>query len=543
MALYSSPIAFHHIGRRGPSPGTAPLLLTVAAAALLGFEPLVWLIHTWLDPAYASTGFPVALLTAGLLAASLLSGPPRGRPRPWWGWLALAVALRGLGQGLGVNTLAAGTLIIDLYVLALATGVDRRPLALAPGFLALLFALSLPLERILQRLVGFGLQQLAADGACWSLGWFLPDLHCHGVIIALEGQNLVVDLPCSGSQALVMLLVIFAVLGARQRPTLPMAALGLAIALGAAWVSNVVRICAIALALAFDTGLDPLAAPWHDVLGLATLLLGAVPLWLWARRVEPAVPVSPVPPVPSVPPGAPLQPGQPDPQTPSSRCTALWGKPLGLLLAALGIVLLLPTRPVDVARPGVPPVLPHSLAALPGAFLPLTPLEQTYFTRYGGAAARAVYGPFALMAVHTQAPLRHLHAPDECLRGSGHRVSYQGLSHEPLPSAVYKTTDPQGRTFRIAVTFIADDGRTATSVAEAVWHWLAEPTVGWTQLQRISPWETDPYLQAHRRDFEWAVARAFDQAPYAPGLTDAATSTPASTPASVSTPTSMEYDL
>jgi hypothetical protein len=162
---------------------------------------------------------------------------------------------------------------------------------------------------------------------------------------------------------------------------------------------------------------------------------------------------------------------------------------------------------VDVSRPFPELALPYELAgqlARPGQ---LQPREIDYFTRYGGAAARASYGPFALLMVRTSAPLRHLHAPDECLRGAGHLVQYIGLVHGVLPSAIYKSVDPDGKAWRVAVSYQSSDGLTATNVAETVWQWFKAPAADWSMVQRIYPWSMSARA---RLPFERAVAASLD---------------------------------
>ena len=51
-------------------PGPASLFLGLL---LLAVHPLVWLVQTWLDPAYDSYGLWVALLVLGLLTWSATS--------------------------------------------------------------------------------------------------------------------------------------------------------------------------------------------------------------------------------------------------------------------------------------------------------------------------------------------------------------------------------------------------------------------------------------------------------------------------------------
>jgi hypothetical protein len=109
--------------------------------------------------------------------------------------------------------------------------------------------------------------------------------------------------------------------------------------------------------------------------------------------------------------------------------------------------------------------------------------------------------------VRTTAPLRHLHAPDECLRGGGHNVRHIGTRFDPVPTATYRADAPDGSAWRVEVTFVSSRNERAASVGEAVWLWLKTPGTAWTMVQRATPWnEPDA-------DFENAVIRALDLNP------------------------------
>ncbi|MCK4867788.1 MAG: archaeosortase/exosortase family protein, partial [Alphaproteobacteria bacterium] len=148
--------------------GAARILFAVALG-ILALEPILWLVRTWRDPSYDSQGFLVFLIAAGLFAWSVTSkrqdsnAPHRRRAV----WLLIATAvIRLAGQVLAINTVGAIALVIDVYAIALLCGLHTRARAVSPGWLALCFAFSLPLERIVQRTIGYGLQNLSADGAC-----------------------------------------------------------------------------------------------------------------------------------------------------------------------------------------------------------------------------------------------------------------------------------------------------------------------------------------------------------------------------------------
>jgi exosortase/archaeosortase family protein len=483
-----------------------PLLLA-PGLLLLAVEPVRWLAGTWIDPAYDSQGPLVAALVAGLLLWSLTSPRVTANTtdhRRGLCLLLLTAGVRLAGQVLGVHVIGALALVLDLYALGLLLELHRRRRPLAPAWLAVLFALALPVERILQRSIGFGLQQVAAAGACRALSLGSDPVQCEGVRILLAGQDVLVDLPCSGARGLLLLLLLFAALATLIRPRPAAALAGLIVTLIAAVVANVLRIVLLALGLAYPSvfgGIDVMAAPWHEGIGLLTLLLGALPVLLWAGIVIRTG-------------GGNDTSGMPvPPNTQAFRPPVAYRDATGQAVAAFAfllaaaVIVSLPARPLDVARPTAPVHLPAVLAGWPARYGALSDQEQSYFTRYGGGAARAVYGPYTLLTVSTSAPLRHLHAPDECLAGSGHRVRYLGASYRGLPTALYRSTDPDGHSWRVAVTFMSDRGELATSVTEAVWRWLQRPGATWTMVQRIAPWGLPEEILVQ---WDTAVAQALE---------------------------------
>ena len=486
-----------------------PSTLVFLGAGLLAADPLRWLVATWTDATYNPEGLWVALAVAALALWSFSSarrGEAPDRTRALW-LLVIAASVRAAGQLLGVNVLGAMTLALDVFALATLAGLAQRRRAVSPGWLAALFALSLPLERVLQRALGYGLQQLSAAGACSTLGLLDFEVACKGTRILLDGQDLLVDLPCSGARGLVLLLTLYCAACAVTRPDALRAARGLVLTLAAAWAANVLRLVLLALGLA--GGVPVMEAPWHELTGLATLALGAAPVLWWARRARRGEAFDFAPPIAA---------------RPLCDRSVPYRAPRGLpflFLAGALVIVNLPARPLDVARAMAPPALPAVLGEWTARPLPLSAVERAYFTRYGGAAARASYGPHGLLLVSTSAPLRHLHAPDECLRNSGHAVRYVGVRRGAMPTALYRSVDADGQRWRIAVSYVSSDGRWATSVAEVVWYWLRAdrararkpfrvPT--WTMVQRIAPWDLPEQDSAA---WDAAVVRALDLPPEA----------------------------
>ncbi len=399
--------------------------------------------------------------------------------------LSLTALVRLVGQILGVYVIGALALVVDVYALGLLLGLQHRQRAISPFWLAVLFGFALPFEHVMQHTMGYALQHVSAAGACQILNLGTSPVQCEGVRILLAGKDVLVDLPCSGARGLFLLFILFSALATITRPTWFYASIGIAITLFAAFVVNVIRIVLLAIGLAYE--IDVMASPYHDLIGLIALGIGIIPIILWAMKVPKAQPVKVF----------------------KINLSQNWPVRLISVIFVISAIIIvnLPVYPVDVAKESKSPSLPAFIgneAAVPGNLLPQ---ERHYFTQYGGGAAKASYGPFGLLVVSTSAPLRHLHTPIECLSGAGHEVRYVTSTYEHLPTAIYHSTDPQGRQWLIRVTFFNENGMMTPYISEAVWQWLQNRNVNWTMVQRIAPF----YSQKEERD-EWdvAVARALE---------------------------------
>lgn len=481
-----------------------------AGALVLAAAPLQWLAHTWVDPSYQSQGALGFLAAAGLFVWSLTSKQSETTHfdrRLAIGLLVATALIRLAGEALAVNTLGALALVIDVYALALLAGLKSRSRSVSPFWLATCFAFALPVERIIQRLIGYGLQHLSADGACALLKAGFREVMCDGVRIVIEGVDVLVDLPCSGARAFVLLMLLHSVCASIVQPGIGRAAAGIAVALASAFLSNVLRISFLAIGIAMPESLldiDVMQQPWHDLIGLTTLVLGGLPIIVWSGKQS-----LPRPATTAV-----------NRQVPDSLTRDGWWlepprkpkrKPrtapaLAFAILALAIVNV-PRTAIDVAKRDLDIQLPSQLLGNRAAAVPLLDTERAYFVRYGGAAAKASYGDNNLLVVRTSAPLRHLHAPEDCLRGLGFEVTYLGTRYDPVATAAYEATAPDGSRHRIDVSFIADDGTVTANISHAIWHWLQNPQTVWTAIQRIGPADQpDP----ERKSFNHAVVASFD---------------------------------
>ncbi len=463
---------------------------------LLAVGPIVWLVKTWLDPAFASHGVVYFAVVAAAAVWSLTSPRVAANDHRFDRiaiiLLAATAIVRLAGQVLAIDTIGALALIIDVYALARLSGLDRRMRALSPLWLAVAFGFALPLERILQRSIGFLLQDISAQGACGVLSELFGNVQCAGVRITVEGADVLVDLPCSGAQALIVFGFGFALAAMLARPRTWMALLGGAIALVAAVGGNILRITLLASGVAIGperVGFDVMAQPWHDAVGLIALACAAPVVVVWARYVTPVRVAKPNDRAPA--------------QAPRHGLVVT-----GVFLLVAVAVVSAPRRPLDVAVGSVRIAAPERIGAFRATPLALTERERAYFEQYGGAAVKAAYGPHALMLARTTSPLRHLHAPDECLRGLGYQVTYLGMRFEPVPTAHYRAVAPNGRAYRVEVSFLSNRGHATASVSEAVWLWLADRSSVWTAVQRISPEDASALEQAA---FDAGVFAALDQ--------------------------------
>lgn len=477
-------------------PLNAVNIALLAGAVALAAEPAIWLVGTWYRDGYDGIGWLAFVLVLGCAAWSGASPRLQRRVAPAHiYYLVLATALIRLSaQLLDINVLGALLLAVDVFALARIAGLDARARAISPLWLAFLFCFSLPVEPIVQRLIGYDLQRLSAAMACGLLDPWFVDLGCDGVRLSIDGVDVLVDLPCSGAELLSLTGLSFAVL-CTLRPPGPWAIAGACACLLLALCGNAVRVTLLALGIAYEHALpfhvmDPVP---HTLLGMLVVMTVSAALivmsaWYPAPRLAAASRIF----------GAPAT----KPRIP---------KPLAFIFLPLALSIgAIQPQPVD-ASPIVPPPEPPRVAA---GFLraddALSGQEQAYFGRYGGGARRASYGPFGLLLVSTGSPLRHLHDPTICLSGMGFDVQLIGTDFGQ-GATVYRAVHESatsGAGYYVYTSFLSSDGQLAMSVSEVVWHWLRDPGPTWTMVQRIEPVAgVDPLVV---NEWRWAIRRAFN---------------------------------
>lgn len=492
-------------------------ILLWVSAAILAYEPVLWLFYTWFDPSYDSKGFIVFALFLTLLIWSITSPRitccPNNKKVPFI-LLGISATIRLIGQIAAINIIGALTLVIDIYALARILGLPYRKRPLSPFWLATCFAFSLPLERLLQRSLGYLLQEISAESACHILGSLYDNVFCFGVRILINNKDVMVDLPCSGARSLLLLLLFYSISASIAHFSLKTSIIGAIIALLSALLANIIRICILAIGLAYPIHeINVMNGFYHDLIGLFTLSLGTYPIIIWAKyfyqsqkqehtvldRAKWIVPKS-------IKNDGWWLTKEKEKYSPIKKISVFLGT-IFCLISAVTIVNL-PRKALDVARPDLPLSLPYVLNNTIGIPIPLSEPEKQYFIQYGGSAKKAQYNEHTLMIIRTSAPLRHLHAPDECLRGLGMDVEYKGADFSSIPSAIYKAKDKQGNSYRIAVSFIPENQSHITNnVSEAVWRWIQNPKQSWTAMQRISHWDTET---EKNHDFDQALIAALD---------------------------------
>ena len=482
----------------------------VLGALVLAWEPTVWLVGTWYQAGYNGIGWIAFALVAGLVAWSL-SSPVVGAKQQCtrtYSLLLATAALRLVSQLLDVNVIGALLLAIDIYAIARLLHLEQRTRAISPFWLAIVFCFCLPIEPIVQRLVGYDLQHVSAFLACGLLQPFFDDLSCTGVRLQINSIDVLVDLPCSGAELVSIAALVFAVVNAVHRPGFRWGGLGIVACLALALMGNGIRIALLATGivqqdkLAFHV-MDPLP---HTLIGLLMVGITCAGLLAFARLYPVGV--------------ADHRGVKPRPKSiPANRLTFLFAGsflPMALMIGALQ------PQPVDASPRISTPEIPLVAADFLRVSSELNAQEQNYFMRYGGGAERASFGPYGLLLVSTASPLRHLHDPTICLSGMGYQVRLLGTDHTSS-STLYQAqraraggegggqseADHSPASYLVRVSYISDHGVVASSVSEVVWHWLRQPDSVWTMVQRIVP--EHPAIDPRSTDlWESAMRRAFN---------------------------------
>jgi exosortase/archaeosortase family protein len=514
----------------------------VLFSLILIYHPVLWLMRTWQDPAYQTSGLWIALIVLALFCLSVTSS--RGQftqksepsssteglsPSKWIGLAVLSCGCRLLSQVFAIHILGALALVVDVYVLASWLELQKRGRPISPFWLSILFLWSLPIGHLFQRCGGFILQWISAQIAGVILSFSGHQAMVFGTEIHWLDARIMVDPPCSGASSFILSLMIWTLASCLTLPQFNLfqwksfefirALKGLTIALLGAILANICRIIVLSLFSVFENpfGVDFLQEPAHSLIGLITLLCFVIlPLGIWANGnlIQNSGSVSYA-------------------SERSSKSTYLKSPSLsysqfviqlrvqrlkkyfagifpvqtptfsGVLacLFALWIVNL-PHQPMDISTERAWQTLPSQLAGVSGQAVALNSVESHYFQQFGGHALKVRYGQTAVILVQTASPLRHLHDPGDCLRGMGYDVQFVDRQQGPYPSNRFQAISPEGKKYWVDVVFKSSSGQVVTSVSEAILLWLQQPQTHWMAIQRIRPIQEHPEWQA--QDFRLA---------------------------------------
>ena len=482
---------------------SASFCLTLLAAVFMALEPAMWLAGTWLAEESSGSGLWAFIWVVALVLLSLRSGlPEQGRPpeKLLLALLCTTAVIRLAGQWLDINLLSALLLAVDVYVVARLLRIDTRPFKVSPFWLAILFCFCLPVEVVLQRVAGYPLQVAAAHVAYTVLLPFVTDLSMSGVRLLINDTDVLVDLPCSGSTLLSVLGLICISLHAVTRPSRFRACGNLLGFLVLAICANGLRVAVLALCIGYRdiVGFDVMQPLPHSLIGLLVIVLAGVGLMLMTGlRTVTRAPAA----------GSTISSRTDDRR---ARTGLPWPGAALFLVFALTVGAL-QQQPVDASPSLNLPQVPALASGFSANTQMLTPAEESYFATYGGAAQRASYGPFGLLVVSTQSPLRHLHDPAVCFRGMGYEVSLVGSDFSKQRTVYAVREKTTGAAYDLYVSYLGPSG-TVLSIAEVVWRWLTQlgglETGRWTMVQRVIPRQLAG--SAHAERFDAAMQRAFD---------------------------------
>ena len=260
-------------------------LLLVGLATWVYWPIFVSLVQTWWSEPEYSHGYVVALFSAYLLyrnRGKLQQGQPR---TSWWGVPVLAAAL-GLylfGAYVGIDYLAAVSLVPCCLGLALLLGGWTAVKWSAPASLFLLFLIPLPFR--VARALATPLRGIATKTSGYALQVLGFPVIVEGFTLRLDDYQIAIAEACSGlSMLYVFVALAAAVVIVSKRPILDRALI-LVGALPIAVVANVLRI--ILTAVAFSVaGKEAGEFIFHDLAGWLMMPIALGLMYLELKLID-----------------------------------------------------------------------------------------------------------------------------------------------------------------------------------------------------------------------------------------------------------------
>ena len=179
------------------------ILLTVAGMAC--FQPMRWLVESWLVNPYYLHGFIVAFASlCFLIYRAKNSKIEKDNNKTWTYYLAAAVALYAMGFAIGLNYLKTVPVFFALLSIAYLLGGKAFGDSLRFPLLFPIIAVPIP---FLPELTAF-LQFAMAGLSTGILHFFGYEIHAEGALIHLPNATFLIAEPSSGIQSLIALLTL-----------------------------------------------------------------------------------------------------------------------------------------------------------------------------------------------------------------------------------------------------------------------------------------------------------------------------------------------
>jgi len=414
----------------------------------------------------------------GVLALIALIGLVFGARRqlaqaPRLRWMLVSLALAGLAVTIGsLPILVCAVIAVLAMVCAVLAVRDSSQPVLAWLGLGLL---ALPVISSLQFFVGYPLRVVTAEVTAWVLGVFGVEAMREGSTLAVSGQLIMVDAPCSGIQ-MAWIGYFTACLAAGWLRMRDGVFLRRAAGVGAVVLTgNIVR-NTVLVALEAQGRVPQWA---HEAVGILVFIgVCAGVLCLMMRRLT--GPASRAPVLPA-----------------AVRASSLMPA-VAAGFAVLAVVPLLTSEPLQASTPISQPEWPDHYEGERLRPLALSDVERRFAAQFPGAIARFTDERRVITLRQVNAPTRKLHPAADCFRGLGYRVSDIALSHresgqgssgrQPAQLQRCFVATRQERSFRVCEVIEDAAGRGFTDTS--AWYWAAlsgESQGPWLAVTTVSP--------------------------------------------------------
>ena len=183
----------------------ASALILVVVGGVAFFQPLRWLIESWMVNPYYKHGFIVALAAVGLAGFKIAkTQPTEAKTQQWIYYLTAAITLYLIGWATGLNYLK--TIPIFFSLLSIAYLLENHVPAHSLRFPLLFPILAVPIP-FLPELTAF-LQFAMAGLSTGLLQIFGYEIYAEGALIHLPNATFLIAEPSSGIQSLIALLTL-----------------------------------------------------------------------------------------------------------------------------------------------------------------------------------------------------------------------------------------------------------------------------------------------------------------------------------------------